>query len=273
MRHALCAMPKEMTLKSIDLDKLKELPGRRIEAGDTFSFRCYPGIGCYNRCCRNLNLFLYPYDVLRLKTALDVSSDEFLDRYVDVVLRSDNFFPEVLLRMAEDREKTCPFLEEAGCAVYPDRPDTCRTFPVEQGVLYDAAGKKETTVHFFRPPHFCLGQHEERQWTVATWARDQDAENYHKMTVRWAQLKRRFQADPWGAEGPEGPRAKMAFMATYNIDRFREFVFHSSFLKRYKVKTALLKKIKTDDEQLLNFGFDWVKLFLWGTKSKKIWPR
>ena len=95
-------------MKSIDLNKLKDLPGRQIGEKDTFSFRCYPGIGCYNRCCRNLNLFLYPYDVLRLKNALDISSDEFLDRYVDVVLRSNNFFPEVLLRMADNPEKTCP---------------------------------------------------------------------------------------------------------------------------------------------------------------------
>ncbi len=260
-------------MKSIDLDKIKDLPGRQIGGSDTFSFRCYPGIGCYNRCCRNLNLFLYPYDVLRLKNALGISSDQFLDRYVDVVLRSGNFFPEVLLRMADNQEKTCPYLAEAGCAVYPDRPDTCRTFPVEQGVLYDAAAKKDTLVHFFRPPDFCLGQHEDQQWTVATWSQDQDAENYHKMTLRWAELKRRFQTDPWGAEGPQGRRAKMAFMATYNIDRFREFVFNSSFLKRYRVKSAILKKIKTDEGELLKLGFDWVKYYLWGIQSQKIRPR
>ena len=260
-------------MKSIDLDKLKDLPGRRIKDNEPFSFRCYPGIGCYNLCCRNLNLFLYPYDILRLKNGLGISSDEFLDRYVDVVLRSGNFFPDVLLRMSENREKTCPFLMDSGCSVYPDRPDTCRTFPVEQGVLFDAAGKKDAVVHFFRPPDFCQGQHEDQEWTVTTWEQDQDAERYHRMTIRWGQLKRLFQADPWGPEGPEGKRAKMAFMATYNIDRFREFVFNSSFLKRYKVKQAVLKKIKTNDGELLKFGMDWVKLFLWGVKTKKIRPR
>ena len=79
-------------MKYLDSEKLKELPGRQIGETDTFSFRCYPGIDCYNLCCQNLNLFLYPYDVLRLKNALNISSDEFLDQYVDVVLRSDNFF-------------------------------------------------------------------------------------------------------------------------------------------------------------------------------------
>ena len=56
-------------------------------------------------------------------------------------------------------------------------------------------------------------------------------------------------------------------MAAYNVDGFRDFIFQSSFLKRYKVKSALLKKLKTDDVQLLKFGFEWVKFFIWGIKS------
>jgi Fe-S-cluster containining protein len=259
-----------LAMKYIDLDKLKEIPGRRIEAEDTFSFRCYPGIGCFNRCCRNLNLFLYPYDVLRLKNALGISSDEFLDQYVDVVLRSGNFFPEVLLRMSPDAEHHCTFQTESGCSVYADRPDTCRMFPMEHGVIYDAVIKKDKPVYFFRPPDFCLGPNENKQWTISGWAQDQDAVLYQKMTMSWMELKRLFQADPWGAEGPEGPKAKMAFMATYNIDRLREFVFNSSFTKRYKVKSAILKKIQNDDGELLRFGFDWVKLYLWGIKTKLI---
>ena len=260
-------------MKYVDIDNLNQVPGRRLEAGDTFSFHCHSGVDCFNLCCRNLNLFLYPYDVVRLKNRLGISSDQFLDTHVDIVLRPSSFFPEVLLRMSENREKTCPFLTESGCSVYPDRPDTCRTFPVEQGALFNAKTRKAELVCFFRPPDFCLGPDENKQWTISGWAQDQDAVFYQKMTMYWMELKRLFQADPWGTEGPQGPKAKMAFMATYNIDRFRDFVFNSSFLKRYKVKTAVLKKIKADDEELLKFGFDWVKLFLWGIKSKKIRPR
>jgi len=62
-------------------------------------------------------------------------------------------------------------------------------------------------------------------------------------------------------------------MATYNVDQFREFVFGSSFLDRYKVKRDLLKKLEKDEVQLLLFGFEWVKLFLFGMTSKKIRPR
>ena len=257
-------------MKKIGPDDIDRLPGVRIEGDDTFLFRCYPGIGCFNRCCRNLNLFLYPYDALRLKNALDISSDQFLDKYVDVVLRPGNYFPEVLLRMSKDDEKSCPFLTPSGCSVYSERPDTCRTFPIEQGILYDADTKKDVPIYLYRPPEFCLGQYENDEWTISTWTGDQDARQHHKMTIRWAELKRLFQTDPWGREGRQGSKAKMAFMAVYNVDQYRDFVFQSSFLRRYKVKTAILKKLKADDVDLLKFGFEWVKFFLWGIKSKHI---
>jgi uncharacterized protein len=260
-------------MKYVNIDKINELPGKRLEDGDTFRFQCHSKLDCFNLCCRNLNLFLYPYDVIRLKRKLMISSDEFLDKYVDIVMRKTSFFPDVLLQMSENNKKTCPFLTTSGCTVYTDRPDACRMFPVEQGALYDAETEKAKAVYFFRPPDFCLGQHEKKDWTAQTWKDDQDAVSYNKMTGSWAEVKRLFQADPWGSEGPEGQKAKMVFMATYNIDRFRDFVFNSSFLKRYKVKSALLKKIKKDDTQLMKFGFEWVKFFVWGIRVKNIRQR
>ncbi len=245
----------------------RRLPGIRLRPGERFRFRCHPGIGCFNRCCRNLRLLLYPYDVLRLKRALGLSSEEFLERHAQVALPPGGMFPEVLLRMAPNEERTCPFLGEAGCRVYADRPDTCRSFPLEQGLLFDAATGTDEEVVFFRPPDFCEGRHESAAWTVADWRADQQAEAYHRMTVRWARLWRRFQENPWGGEGPAGRRGRMAFMAAYNLDRFRAFVFESSFLERFRLRPGVREAIRTDDEALLSFGFAWIELFLWGSRA------
>jgi uncharacterized protein len=260
-------------MKHIDIKNTDSMPPGILKEGESFSFRCHSGLACFNKCCRNINLFLYPYDVLRLRKRLGISSDEFLDTYVDVILRPSGFFPEVLLRMSDNPNKTCPFLTETGCSVYSDRPDTCRTFPVEQGIYHDAGNNKNTLIHFFRPPVFCLGQHEDIIWTAESWTKDQDAAQHNKMTALWADLAGLFQNNPWEEEGPGGQKAKMSFMATYNIDRFRDFIFKSSFSKRYIIKHGLLTKIKNNDSELLKFGFIWIKYFLWGISSKNIRQR
>ncbi|MBU4002867.1 MAG: YkgJ family cysteine cluster protein [Proteobacteria bacterium] len=260
-------------MKDLNIEDLENLPGKLLKKGETFSFRCHSGLACFNRCCRNLNLMLYPYDVLRLKQNLGISSDGFLDEHVDIVLRPGTHFPEVLLRMADNEEKTCPFLTEKGCSVYPDRPDTCRRFPVEQGAVIDENLRVKEVFHLYRPPEFCLGKNEAQPWTSESWSRNQEGEKHEKMTLRWAQIRHRFQADPWNGQGPGCPNGKMAFMATYNVDAFRDFVFNSSFLKRFKIKTETVRRIKTDDVELLKLGFEWVMLFIWGIPSKMIRPR
>ncbi len=257
-------------MKSIDIEDFKSLPGRRLDKDDSFSFHCRPGLSCFNSCCRNLKLFLFPYDVIRLKNRLKISSGNFLDKYVDVVLRPSNFFPDALLTMSDNDEKTCPFLSGSGCRVYPDRPDTCRFFPIERVAGYDAETKKTDIIRFFRPPDFCMGRNEDKEWNAERWAKDQEAVVYEEMAVLWANVKRLFENSPWQQEGPGGPDGRMAFMAAYNVDAFREFVFGSSFLKRFKVRGVVLKKIEREDAELLKFGFEWIKFFLWGVETKNI---
>jgi len=269
----ICEAIERLTMKYFSDTDDHPTAGRPIESGETFTFRCHPGVACFNRCCHHLNLFLYPYDVLRLSRHLELTTDQFIDRYVDLVLRKGDFFPEVLLRMREDEGHPCSFLTDQGCSVYADRPHTCRLFPMEQGARFDAATGRTTPVYFFRPPDFCLGPQENQTWTVDEYTQDQAADQYYRMTLRWAELRRRFRDNPWGLEGPEGPRAKMAFMAAYNLDRYRSFIFDSSFLKRYHIKKPLVKKLRQDDEALLQFGFEWIGLSIWGVASKNIRPR
>jgi hypothetical protein len=55
---------------------------------------------------------------------------------------------------------------------------------------------------------------------------------------------------------------KMFFMISYNSDKFRQFVFESSFLERFDVDEKTLQKLKEDDVALLNFGIDWLREIL-----------
>ena len=56
----------------------------------------------------------------------------------------------------------------------------------------------------------------------------------------------------------------MAFMACFNVDKMREFVFHSSFLSRFNIPPDRIAHCKESDAEMMKLGFDWVKYFLAG---------
>ena len=66
------------------------------------------------------------------------------------------------------------------------------------------------------------------------------------------------------------PQLEMFYTVCYNIDKFREFVFESSFLQRFVVPEETVNKIKEDDVELLKFGFEWLKYCLFGEKTIKV---
>ncbi|MDI6796768.1 MAG: YkgJ family cysteine cluster protein [Desulfatibacillaceae bacterium] len=249
-------------MKILDPEKLYTMEGTHLEPGDTFNFACGPHLECFNLCCRNLTLFLYPYDVARLRKALKISSGQFIDRHTQIVLRKGSHFPDVLLAMEENQQKTCPFLTAKGCSVYMDRPWACRTFPTEHGIYYDDKTGLSTRLDWFKPPDYCLGRHEPNTWTVESWHTDQGAGIYYKQMEQWSAFLRYFEKDPWQGQGPESKTGRMAFMATYNPDDFLDFVRQSSFLKRYKLVADAKKKIRKNDEILLRLGREFALNFL-----------
>ena len=84
------------------------------------------------------------------------------------------------------------------------------------------------------------------------------------MTIRdeanalWTDLVVRKRSFPSNIQLTEQAKS-MFFMASYNIDKFREFVFESTFLQRFSVDEATQEKLKTDDLSLLKFGMKWLK--------------
>ncbi|MGD9278343.1 MAG: YkgJ family cysteine cluster protein, partial [Desulfobacterales bacterium] len=56
---------------------------------------------------------------------------------------------------------------------------------------------------------------------------------------------------------------------SYNIDKFKQFVFESSFLNRYAIDPATVEKIRKDEIALLKFGLKWLKDVLYKEGSFK----
>ena len=64
----------------------------------------------------------------------------------------------------------------------------------------------------------------------------------------------------------------MFYNSTYDLDRFRTFVFQSTLLERFEVDDDLIHEMQTSDEALLRFGFWWVRFALFGEPTMRIRP-
>ncbi len=237
---------------------------RELNKLDTFNFSCHKGISCFNKCCADVNIFLTPYDIIRLKNNLGISSQEFLDKYCIVPIDSHQQYPIVMLKMDSDANRSCPFLSAQGCRVYKDRPWACRMFPVGSGSSKDISDE----FFFLIEEPICKGYFENKRWSVEEWMVNQEVIDYSSM----GELFKEVSLHEYFISGKQLNPAKleMFYMVCYNIDKFREFVFESSFLKRFDIEEELVHKIKTNDVELLKFGFKWLRFSLFGESTIRL---
>ena len=126
----------------------------RLGPESTFKFKCHPGVKCFTQCCRDINIILTPYDIIRLKNRLNLSSEEFLAIYTEPQLLEKTGLPVVTLKFLEEEEKdpdskACPFVRENGCLIYDDRPTTCRYYPLGVASLSHKEGADDDDFYFF----------------------------------------------------------------------------------------------------------------------------
>lgn len=248
--------------------KDKEFPENMVPLGDgDFQFSCHSGVECFTLCCRNVDLILYPYDIIRLKNCLDIDSEEFLRRHT-VLQRGDNpFFPTVKLKLIEDEAKACPFLRTTGCTVYHDRPSACRTYPLERAVDRTCTEGVPAEYYFLTDHAYCLGHKEQLRFTAKEWIRNQKVSEYNVMNDFWAEIDTVFATNPWKGEGAAGEKQQLSFLVCYNIDGFRRFAGLHKIVKQFLLDKTVRRRIESDDAELLKFGFEWLKLILTGKSS------
>lgn len=241
---------------------------RQLQKTDSFQFGCHKGVPCFTDCCRDINIFLTPLDVLRLARRVGIFTDEFLDQYTMTPITKDLHLPVKMLKMDEDNEKKCFFVGEEGCTVYEDRPWACRMYPLGSALPPARAGVEPEPIYFLFEDDFCKGCEENTAWTVEGYREDQGVPEREA-------LERGFQeivSHPWfiGGRQLDPKRIEMFHMACYDLDTFRRFVFSSSFLKRFDLEDELVRQLKTDDEALLAFAFRWLRFALFGEPTMKV---
>ncbi|QKQ24930.1 YkgJ family cysteine cluster protein [Candidatus Reidiella endopervernicosa] len=231
------------------------------------SFRCHKGVDCWNACCRQIDITLTPYDIVRLKNRLGMSSEEFLKKYTAPFEFDRHGVPGIKMRTQEDAP-VCLFMDEVdGCTVYEDRPTSCRYYPV--GLLSKRNEKEYTdrTGYVLVEEEHCHGHREDRKITIGDYRKDQGVEVFDEEARPWRQLllKKLSSGPTIGKPSPQS--LSLFFMACYNHDKFREFVNAPSFTTMFDISDEEMKRLNEDDVALMHFGFKFLAQVLFGEQS------
>ena len=237
-------------------------------SGNKFTFRCHKDIQCFTRCCADLNLVLTPYDIVRIKNRLGLSSDDFLTKHTNTITDRHPRFPMVTLKMNRDEKRSCPFVSSNGCAIYEDRPGACRIYPLGRAATKPDAQRDILEKYFVVKEAHCLGFQEDREWTIEEWLKSEGVDEYNAMNDQWLEII--TSQTPLGPEKDLHRKLQMFFMASYNLDKFREFIFKSRFFERFGVELGLQNRLASDDVALMRFAFDWLKFSLFGENTIQI---
>ncbi len=232
---------------------------RRLAPGETFRFRCHPGVPCFTDCCRELDLALTPYDVLRLRQSLGLSSADFFARYALVEQQEGDAFPHVYLGMIDDGRASCPFVSPEGCRVYPDRPGACRTYPLGRAAYLAPDGRQQHFHVLLTEPH-CKGFTGAEPLTSEEWVADQDLQPYNMLNDATMAIYQHRRIKDGKRLTPE--QADMFLLALYRLDEFRAVVMAPRFQPRAPLSDAERLQLAGDDTALLRFGIRWLESVL-----------
>ncbi len=229
-------------------------------------FSCHKGIGCWNACCSNIDISLTPYDVLRMKTRLGISSTEFLKDYTLPYEMDKDSIAGVKLRAVENGS-ACRFMKPEGCAIYEDRPTACRYYPVALLSMRKQDEYVDRDSYAIVKEDHCKGHEVDRRITIADYREEQGLPQYDELARGWRQLVLKKKSSGATIGKPTLRSRQLYFMACYDIDRFREFVSAESFGKLFELPQEEKEAMLVDDVALLQFAFRFLRQVLFGEES------
>ena len=230
---------------------------RPITAALPLAFACHPGVPCFTECCRELDLALAPYDILRLKRHLQIPSDRFLDQYVLIEHGEQQVFPICFLTMVDDGRASCVYLRETGCSVYTDRPGSCRAYPIGRGAAKTETSLVAETLVLIREPH-CQGfAGVPTSQPTAAYLIDQGMETYNRQNDLLLPLLHHSRIQN-GQFRPTGHQRNQFLLALYDLDQFRRKMAAGHIALHRPLTSGHLRGLAGDDEELLLLGIHWL---------------
>ena len=241
-----------------------QLSGQRLEPDQAFAFACGPHLACFNTCCANKHLPLLPYDLLRLRRGLGLSSEAVLERYAGMDLDPVSGWPVLSLRLTG--EGRCPLVTPQGCGAYAHRPAACRTYPLARAVKPGLGGQAGEEVFLRQEAPACLGWSEPRPITPVQWVEDQGLSPYQ--AANDALLPLFFHPRRQGRLDLKPNQIHAVILALYNLDQWRQFVARPGFAQSQGLEPGAVAAALASDEALLNLGRDWLLVQLFGPPAQ-----
>jgi Fe-S-cluster containining protein len=240
-------------------DKIHEIMATipRLAQDETFCFGCHTDVPCLNKCCLDQNIPLTPYDVVRLRSCLDLGSDPFLQQYTIVEKNSNVGIIMVHLKMEGEDPHQCPFVTESGCGVYEHRPSACRTFPMGRAIIVAADGSKAREEYVLLHLPICKGfEAGTQEFTASSYVASQGLDIYHQFNNRYSKLLSRWQIH---GISDDSQLKTLLFTALYRVDIFAEIIEQQQLLESSGAPERLHEKILSDEPQRLWFAYKYIE--------------
>jgi len=240
---------------------------QQLKENSKICFNCYPGISCFNACCKQADITLTPYDVLRLKNHLGMTSSEFLKKHTVPFQMDGHGTPGIKMRTT-DVDPVCLFMEEkTGCTVYVDRPTACRYYPMAH--LSSRRSDEfvdQQSYAIVREPH-CKGHDKPREVSVAEYREEQQVSEFDDFNREFYQLILKKKSAGPAIGKPSDTSFHFYFMVCYDSDRFKEFLQSTNFRSVYAIGEEEFATLLNDEYARLKFGFRLLRQVLFGEMS------
>ena len=237
-----------------------------LDQATEIKFRCYKGISCFNACCKQADVTLAPYDIIRLKDRMGMTSTDFLAKYTVPFEMDGDGMPGIKLKTTD--QGSCLLLAgDEGCGVYADRPTVCRYYPVALLQIRKKDGVGSQQNYSLITEGHCKGHQEDRKIAIGDYRAEQGVAEYDDHNAEWYQLILKKKSAGPAVGRPPISSLRLFFIASYDMDTFRRFVLSENFRNTYVLPDEFYAEVEASDLDLLRFAYRFLRQVLFGERS------
>lgn len=207
--------------------------GKLYSLNDMVKVGCHDCAGCSECCCdMGQSILLDPYDVYRLTKNLGVTFQQLMAKHVELHVEDGLILPN--LKMTEDNNPRCAFLNEAGrCSIHQFRPGICRLFPL--GRSYE-----DNKLKYFLLTDACPIPNKTKM-KVGKWLEMPQLVSYEKFLVTWHNFVKGMRAvlEEHAEDEAYTKMLTVKFLEIFYLQAYETEDFYGEFQKRLDVAKVL----------------------------------